>query len=57
MDLVVRKQSAIDRRKSAILLTAKAKKIGAEITPQVNQIYQELEKSCPLSNGLSFARC
>lgn len=44
LDLVIRKQSATDRRKSAIFLTQKAKTIEAEITPQVNQIYEGLEK-------------
>lgn len=44
MGLLVRKQSASDRRKSAIFLTKKAKKIEAEITPKVDQIYEELEK-------------
>jgi homoprotocatechuate degradation regulator HpaR len=44
LDLLIRKRSATDRRKSAIYLTEKAKKIEAEITPQVNQIYQKLEK-------------
>lgn len=44
LGLLVRKQSATDRRKSAIFLTAKAREIEAEITPQVNKIYRELEK-------------
>jgi len=44
LDLVRRSQSQQDRRKSAIKLTAKARQIEAEITPEVNRVYAQLEK-------------
>lgn len=44
MDFLIRKQSASDRRKSAIFLTNKAKKMEIEITPKINGVYEELEK-------------